>query len=285
MVLDQIQLFHTKYYERGYSVQCLDCNHTYDVREIHISSCPLCSDRVSYPEKFVFCCLRQLNINFTTEKKFKWSGWKRYDIFIPKLNAIIEIHGLQHYTDVKKNENDMLKIKLAHDNNIKHYIVLDAKESKHEYIQDSILKSDISNLYDLSNIDWIQCHEYACNSLVKTISNMWNENKSLNEITEELNISVSTAREYIKQGSDLGYCVYDKKLNYTNGHKNSEKAKKHYKPVICINTNEIFESQAEATRFYNIYKSGVNDCCRGRIPSAGKHPETGETLKWEYYIP
>ena len=47
--------------------------------------------------------------------------------------------------------------------------------------------------------------------------------------------------------------------------------------------NEIFNSITEASNKYNICYSSISECCRYKRKSAGKHPETGEKLKWMYY--
>lgn len=57
------------------------------------------------------------------------------------------------------------------------------------------------------------------------------------------------------------------------------------KLVRCINTGEIFHSIADAARWAGIKsKSTISHCCMGvnHYKSAGKHPVTGEKLKWEY---
>lgn len=46
--------------------------------------------------------------------------------------------------------------------------------------------------------------------------------------------------------------------------------------VVCINTNEIFNSISEAGKKYNIEVSNITACCKGRRKTAGK-------MKWEYY--
>ena len=76
---------------------------------------------------------------------FPWSkasdgmGVRRYDFYVPSLNAIIEVHGAQHYEQgfdsiggrsfEEERANDILKEKLAIDNGIKHYIVINALSS------------------------------------------------------------------------------------------------------------------------------------------------------------
>lgn len=56
----------------------------------------------------------------------------------------------------------------------------------------------------------------------------------------------------------------------------------HTKAVECINTGEIFESAFYAAEWCGISKQGIQRCCVGGRPTAGKHPETKEKLKWRY---
>lgn len=54
------------------------------------------------------------------------------------------------------------------------------------------------------------------------------------------------------------------------------------RPVRCINTGEVFVNAREACEYYNSDCSRIHKCCKGIYKSSGKHPETGESLKWEY---
>lgn len=55
------------------------------------------------------------------------------------------------------------------------------------------------------------------------------------------------------------------------------------KLVRCIETGQVFPSTVAAAHWANLKsKSGVRECCVGIVKSAGKHPETGEKLHWEY---
>jgi len=53
--------------------------------------------------------------------------------------------------------------------------------------------------------------------------------------------------------------------------------------VICLTTEEVFRSRAEAGRAYNINPGNISSCCLGKQAYVGKHPETGEKLKWMDY--
>lgn len=69
-----------------------------------------------------------------------------------------------------------------------------------------------------------------------------------------------------------------KKLNNVQIKKKQGKRK-----VRCLNTNEIFESLTSASKWCNMKKqSNITNYCNGNSKYAGKHPITGEKLKWEY---
>lgn len=78
------------------------------------------------------------------------------------------------------------------------------------------------------------------------------------------------------------------------GHKHTEEAleimkEKKYggnnpnaKEVVCLNTGEVFPSCREASEWCNIPRQNINRCAKGGRPTAGKHPSTGEKLRWRY---
>lgn len=56
----------------------------------------------------------------------------------------------------------------------------------------------------------------------------------------------------------------------------------HIKPLICLNTLEVFPYQKLALEKYNIFSSAMSQCLNGRALSAGKLPN-GERLLWAHY--
>lgn len=52
--------------------------------------------------------------------------------------------------------------------------------------------------------------------------------------------------------------------------------KNHFRKVICLDTNEIFFSIAEASRKYNIQRTNIMKCCKGERNKCGN-------LHWRYY--
>jgi len=253
--------------------------------------CPRCSDGVSYPEKFVFCFMEQLNLLFKTQlakTTFKWCNSYKYDFYIDKINGVLEIQGNQHYEGTKGKwgslkeiqDNDKNKERLARDNGIENYIVLDCRKSSPEWIKSSILLSDLPYLLNFkeSDISWLKCHEYACSSRVKIVCDLWNSGiKNLSVIANSLKLHSTSIRNYLKQGVKLGWSDYDPKEALT--HKEYL-----FKKVVCLTTREIFDSVLEASKKYNIDKGSISACClRKENKSAGKHPLTGDSMVWMHY--
>jgi len=271
-------------------MKCPDCgydkNLNFSTLVVHGFACPRCSDGVSYPEKFFLSFLEQLHLNFKSQLSkitFKWCGGYRYDFYIEKLDKIvIEIQGIQHYEEITGNwkvslaevqENDFDKEWLARTNNINNYIIIDCRKSELEWIKNSIMRSRLPILLNFKekDIDWLKCHEAGCSSLVKISCNLWNSGiKRTVEIADIIKVHTSTVSRYLKQGVELGWCDYDtKEVMQTK--------------VVCLTTNEIFNSITDATSKYNIRNSDISSCCLGIQKSAGKHPETGEKMVWMYY--
>lgn len=130
-----------------------------DYISIYGLHCPKCSDGFSYPNKFIFNLLTELNIDFVPEQIFEWSEHRLYDFYLPQYDCIIEAHGMQHYRDgyftdfEDVHKNDIYKRKLALDNGIKKYIVVDCRFSKPDFIFQSICKSDLKDFIDITKID------------------------------------------------------------------------------------------------------------------------------------
>lgn len=213
-------------------MKCPDCGFEKNMMIHTLSSqgfsCPKCGDGVSYPEKFMFSLLEQLKLDFKPQlnkANFDWCDKYKYDFYIPSLNIIIETHGLQHYEQTRRKgartlkeeiENDRTKQELALTNGIKkeNYIVIDCRKSELEFIKDNIITSRLSNIFDLSKIDWLKCHEYACSSRVKEVCDLWeNGMNDTIKIADKLKIGKTTVNRYLNAGVNLGWCKYIKKYS------------------------------------------------------------------------
>ncbi|EGT3618567.1 hypothetical protein FJ641_04030 [Clostridium perfringens] len=251
-------------------VKCPDCGREkkiaiYDICTSKSIRCS-CGNGKSYPEKFVMNILEQLDIEFETEYKPKWSNNKRYDFYIKNASCIIETHGEQHYNGsfekiggrILKEEraNDKYKGEIALANEIKYYIELDCKESKLEYIKNSILNSELNDLFDLSKVNWTNCAEFANKNIVKEVCDYWN-NKRDDETTTDIsiffNLNYHTIWSYLKRGRKLGWCNYDpkkerRKVAGKNGKMNGEMRSKKVEIFKAGSSLGIFNSVTELER-------------------------------------
>lgn len=259
--------------------QCPDCGFKKEMKLCNLTSqgytCARCGKNTSYPEKFIFSFLNQLNINYDyqlSRVKFKWCEKYKYDFFIPP-STIIEVNGIQHYEDsfsrlggATANENkkiDKKKKELALKNGIKNYIILDCRKSNKEWICNSILKSDLNALYDLSKINWNLCDEYATQNSVKKVCEYYNTHltTSIRDISKIFKMSESGIMKYLKKGEKLGWCDYS-----THHNKNSCNKKVYIyknKELICI-CDSVAKTVTFLKNEYNIqtFASTISRLCR-----------------------
>lgn len=248
--------------------------------------CVRCSRSISLGEKFLYALLNRKNISFKREKSFEWSENKRYDFYLHDYNAIIEVHGDQHYNkgsgtwgrlkDIQSN--DEYKHKIAIDNGIENYIVINASRSDFIYLRDSILESSLKLLLNISieDIDSIKYKEV--DMIYTNLWHMWENGKSVADIAIELDLDKSTVRKYLKLGNELGFCEYvvekENKKSIIRG------KLKRSKKVVKLDENnnyiECFDSIKDAGMSLN-HKSGssIAKCCKGIMKTSGG-------FKWMY---
>lgn len=285
--------------------KCPDCGEIIKTRN-SISSlyttmsigCKKCSDGISYPEKFMYSVLGQLGLTFETQLNkniLDWCDKYRYDFYIPEFKCIIETHGGQHYegstglfsTSLKEQQNiDSLKKELALSNGIEHYIELDCRKSNSEWIKNSILNSELSNLFDLSKINWNTVSKESNRNLLKTVCDYWELCDKNNTTTLDLkavfNVSKDTIINYLKVGANVGFCTYDtyeemKKCAIRNGKKCS-KIVDVLKDGMVVAT---FESISELER-QSIIKFGtkLNTSAISNVISGKRKHHKGFTFKY-----
>lgn len=208
--------------------KCPDCDSKLEKEIKNVSTnglrCKMCSDGVSFPEKFMRNLLTFIAIDFTPEIRFSWSDNKVYDFYIPSLNLIIETHGKQHYDKgfeqlggrslEEEQANDKYKYELAIANGIlpESYIVIDCRKSDFEFIKTNILNSRLAEIFDLSNVNWNEIAKNSESSLVVHCWELFNYGHSTDEIMKRLNIGRNTVIDYLKRGNALQVINYTKTL-------------------------------------------------------------------------
>lgn len=192
----------------------------YEVTFVNSLRCPICSDGFPMGEKIVYSLLLHGNVKFTFRTKFEWSNKKEYDFYLPDLNTIIEVNGIQHYREIKAftreslediQSNDKLKHDLALQNGILNYIYIDARTSDPFDIIENIKKSalyEMLNLDSLTEDDWISIIKRTSKSFVFEVSDLWNDGLCISEIQEKTKIDRHTIRCYLIRAAKINLCDY-----------------------------------------------------------------------------
>ncbi len=186
--------------------------------------CPYCSDRISYPNKYLKAFLSQLPvIRVKYEYIPEWANRKRYDAYFEynDRSYVVEMDGRQHYEDTKwatttyQRKNDAEKDGLAKENGVIP-IRIDARYSNSSYIKKSIENSYFDQLFDLDKVNFDECNRESLKSIVINAAELCNtlEIPTAAEIARRLNISESSAKRYLNQATELGMCYYNPKDAY-----------------------------------------------------------------------
>lgn len=271
-------------------LQCKECKSDRNKSKVN----NIIADGISYPEKFMYNLLHQLNIDFEYQYRPDWCKYQfknkshrgRYDFYIPSMKLIIEMdgglgHGFNNTKVLTKEESkyiDNLKDKLAKEYNIQ-VIRIDCNydlEDKFTYIKNNTINK-LSIIFDLSKVNWNKIDLDSLSSFVLKACNLWNQGKhNPIDIAQELKLGRSTITEYLHKGNKLGLCLYNKSNNGLVY--NPSNCKK----VYCIELNKSYKSTSEAARETKICISCIKDCCHGKYSYAGKLPD-GTPLHWIYY--
>lgn len=195
-------------------------------------SCPGCGDGVSYPNKFIYHLLTELNEDFDNEVIFDWCKFKAYnsdgithgvyDAVVENKKLIIEMdsslgHGRGTYTNSKVKPEEYLyrdteKDRLANEHGYK-IIRVDCQygyvANRFSACKNGILSSELSSIYDLSNIDWNKIHKGALSSFIVNACNLYNEGYSVSQISKSIKRHSNTIVNYLKLGKQCGLCVYN----------------------------------------------------------------------------
>lgn len=234
-------------------MKCPDCGMEFTMALNHLSkrgfSCPICSDKVSLPNRILRAFLKSVSKQiekYGFEKDFDWSQGKIYDGFFIKNGKkyLVEMQGEQHYKDAwnskeETQENDRLKAQLAEENGFE-LIVIDCENSNFNYIKKSIMNSKLRELFSIRKRNWDAIFKQATSSLIVKAAELYNNGiTSPTQIGKELGVHRKTVQNYLEKASQLKMINYEKKIN----------------PTYSINVYDAFDTL--------LFKEiGLKDCVR-----------------------
>lgn len=190
-------------------------------------NCSICSDNISYPNKFLRAFLKELKNkeyikDYTLEYKINNYFLDGYFIYNNQKYGI-EMQGIQHYTGkfkaipIKEQlRRDEEKRLLCKEYNIKE-IEINCSNSIFNSIKNEIYISELNNLFNLELLDWQSIADNSINNYIKIAADLFNKGYTVGEIMQRLSLSRTTINSYLHQAEDLGWCIYEKwrKINKT----------------------------------------------------------------------
>lgn len=211
-------------------------------------ACPMCGDNISYPNKFIRNMLDMLGIDFNPE----WTNEKckgcYYDVEFELNNDIylIEMDGILHFSEggygnlKSVQEKDNIKNQKAKENGWK-LIRIKADVSDPEYLYNNIINSELGDLFNLENFNYIECGKRSEKSLMIEVCDYINENITITitEMAKIFKLNAETIRSYIKRGKKLG--IVSEAIKRKNGSKfisvvkNGKIIKTYFSATECAN--------------------------------------------------
>ena len=281
---------HTRSSSKKVIATCPRCGRTKSVKinriYTHKSIGCICGDGFSYGHKYIYNTLKQNNIDFQCNVTFDWCKFKdykedkmrsgEYDFVLESIKIIIEIDGGFHreynamngQTKEESQYIDEMKDKLAKEHGYE-VIRIYYDDNNHE-IKKYILESDIINIVDVSNTDWLKCEEFALSNLVKEICQYWDnrrEGETTATLAEVFGLSRVTITDYLKKGAGLGWCEYDAKEEMIKNGKLNSKRVAMYKDGVFImqecSVNELVRRVFSEMEI-KISVGKVSAVCRGK---------------------
>lgn len=194
-------------------------------------SCPKCGDKKSFPNKFMFNILDQLNVNFDPEVKFDWCEFQKYnselftfgiyDFVLWDYKLIIEMNsGLGHGNNIYTNSDISIEETLYRDNQKKilaenhgyTVIYVDCQYygtvDRFTICKTGVLNSELIKYINLKKIDWELVYKYCVGSIVKNVCDLYNQGYSTKEISINLKKDQSSVIDYLKRGTECGFCNF-----------------------------------------------------------------------------
>lgn len=189
-----------------------------------------CNDNYSLPNKFSYFVFKEMkNIqNYQREYNPDWLKPYSYDNYFEYKNKkfVVEMdgalgHGKKTFGSNKRDvdglKRDNIKDALAKEHNIT-VIRIDSEKSDLNYLKENMLKT-LSNIVDLSTVDWQYVYEKATSNIVKNVCEYAKENYKfvgnkkiesnyIEDISLKFDIAKPTVVRFLKIGRDLGWCTY-----------------------------------------------------------------------------
>lgn len=253
-------------------------------------SCNFCGDNYSYPNRFMCNILNELDVDFKPEftiKPYKY----RYDFMFKKNDKkyLIEMDGAYGHgeRDTKTRtvdeqiEIDQIKNKIALEND---YILIriDCKYigdiDKFSYVSNSILRSELSALFAISDDILSRANELSHRSVVSQFAELWNSGiTDYDYYYKRFHCNRHFVRDKLVLCSQLGLIKESEQEIYriTKINAGTKISVTKGQPIMCNETGEVYHSIEQVKRktginVSNYFRSNRNDKYAGQLSDGTK---------------
>ena len=253
--------------------------------------CDICNDGFSYPNKFMANLLSQLNISYEKEYSPDWISPKKYDFYfqINNKNYIVEMdgglgHGNSFGKPFQKHLDDGITIDKYKDKMAKNHgisvirINCNYTSKRFEYITNSIFNSYLAELFDLNAIDFKKCDLASNDNIFKAVLiDLQNGLYDTKVLSRKHKLGESTIRNYINTAIESNIILQKDVNQYRFESRKKKISDSKNQKVLCIETNEIFDSYKDANKKY---RAALSQYFNKNGKSSGKLPD-GTKLTWK----
>lgn len=294
---DREDAYKYKKYSKQYTwFVCPCCKNEYYLQIQNVTksgkvTCDICNDGFSYPNKFMANMLTQLEINYEKEYSPEWIKPKKYDFYfmINNRQYIVEMdgglgHGNSNGKPFQKCEDDGILVDQYKDEMAKLHdievIRIDCNytSKRFEYVVDSIKKSYLGTLFNLQQVDFNKCDLESNDNVFKNVlADLKQGIYDTGVLSQKHSLCRSTVLNYINTAIDNNLISKDDVDNYRIEAKKEFGNRSNNYKVLCIETNEVFNSYKEANRKY---KAHLNEYFKKQGKWSGRLPD-GTKLTWK----
>lgn len=205
-------------------LKCPDCGHEFEEKVSNFVKraklCPKCNlDGISRPNKFLRAFLEEIKDQLQ-QKNFEWNPtwgelyvWDGYIITKDNIEVVIEMQGEQHYHETNWGRHDYQlkrdfdKRTLSQKIGIEQ-IEIDCSNTQYSFMKEQVLKSRLSEILDLTKINWENVFVNSSKNYVKVVAEHYNNGLTSGEIGKILDMDRHTIQRMLIDAKEIGWVNY-----------------------------------------------------------------------------
>ena len=209
---------------KNVQLKCPDCGYEFEEKISNFAKrvklCPKCNlDGISRPNKFLRAFLEEIKDQLQ-QKNFEWNPiwgeqyvWDGHIITKDNIEVVVEMQGIQHYHETNWGRHDY---QLKRDSDKRalcqkagiEQIEIDCSNTQYSFMKEQILKSRLSEILDLTQVDWNNVFINTSKNYTKVVADYYNKGMTPGEISKILNMDRHTIQKKLADAKEIGWVDY-----------------------------------------------------------------------------